>query len=211
MEITQESLIGFLENLAGIFGSDCEIVLHNFSDGMDHTVVHIINGHVTGRNRESCLSTLWFDEFEKLKLAPAGLNYMSTTPFGHILKCGSSLIKNEAGDVIGAICINYDVTDIVQAQRTLNALAGNSIATDVPVKEVLFHNVNEMLEYYLNDLETRYGKKGDLFDKKERFSALAQLEKKGITQIAKSANRLCDFFGISRGTLYAELSKIREE
>lgn len=212
MNIDSSSLTGFLDNLAQIFGNDCEIVLHDFTNGMDRTVVHIINGHVTGRDEESCLSTLWFDELEKLKLSPSGLNYLSTTPQGHVLKCGSSLLKDETGNIIGAICVNYDITDVLQAQRTLSKIAGNTIQPESHNQtEVLFHNVNEMIEYYLRELEAQYGKPGNRFDKKERYDALTELNRKGITQISKSASRLCDFFGISRGTLYAELGKIRGE
>lgn len=209
MEISQSALIGLINNLANVFGKNCEIVLHDFSDGFDHTVAHIVNGHISGRDKESCLSTLWFDETDKSRISPDGLNYLSTTPSGHVLKCGSSLLKNDAGEIVGAICINYDITDMLEAQRALSVMTGEGVSDSPQKSEVLFHDVNEMLQYYLEELKEKYGKNGDQFDKKERFDALALLHRKGITQISKSSVHLCEFFGISRGTLYAELGKIR--
>lgn len=51
------SYIPFLDNLGQFLGDYCEIVLHSFED-LRHSVIHIVNGHVTGRSLGAPLLTL---------------------------------------------------------------------------------------------------------------------------------------------------------
>jgi len=52
MESIQESLdflLPMMEGIAGQFGDNCEVVLHDHSQGLESSIIAIINGHVTGR------------------------------------------------------------------------------------------------------------------------------------------------------------------
>ncbi len=37
------------KGITGQFGESCEVVIHDLTQDMDHTIVYIENGHVTGR------------------------------------------------------------------------------------------------------------------------------------------------------------------
>ena len=43
-----ESYIPIMECLGSMFGKYCEVVLHSFED-LNSSIIHIVNGHVTGR------------------------------------------------------------------------------------------------------------------------------------------------------------------
>ena len=43
-----ESLKTVVDGIAGTFGPRCEVVLHDLST-LDHSIIKIANGHVTGR------------------------------------------------------------------------------------------------------------------------------------------------------------------
>ena len=46
-----EALQKLAKGVAAQFGSDCEVVVHRLSaDTMEHSIVAIENGHVTGRS-----------------------------------------------------------------------------------------------------------------------------------------------------------------
>ena len=47
--------------------------------------------------------------------------------------------------------------------------------------------------------------------KEEKMEALEYLDKKGVLQISKASIRLCQFFQISKFTLYHYLDEIREK
>ena len=45
-----ETLKQLADGVAAQFGSNCEVVIHEVnSSRMDHSIVYIVNGHVTGR------------------------------------------------------------------------------------------------------------------------------------------------------------------
>ena len=45
-----ESLKQIADGIAAQFGSNCEVVIHEVSSSrMDHSIVYIVNGHVSGR------------------------------------------------------------------------------------------------------------------------------------------------------------------
>jgi predicted transcriptional regulator YheO len=43
-----KSLIPIVKAISATFGKNCEVVLHDFS-GLQHSIILIENGHVTGR------------------------------------------------------------------------------------------------------------------------------------------------------------------
>ena len=76
--------------------------------------------------------------------------------------------------------------------------------------EILVSNVGELLEYYLIQCEKEIGKPAVTMNKEEKMKALEYLDKKGALQISKANVRLCEFFQISKFTLYHYLEEIRE-
>ena len=49
MHIGFEVIKDLSNNLGRLLGPDCEVVVHDFTNGLEHTIVHIVNGHVSGR------------------------------------------------------------------------------------------------------------------------------------------------------------------
>lgn len=208
--VDEKFLDSLLENIAEQFGSNCEVVLHDFTRGYESSVVKIINGHVTGRQVGAASTNRRLNALAD-KAFEDGV-YFTHTPYGQVLKCSSTTIKDEAGKTIGGICINYDVTDLMKAQKALSVFTehGTSDSTDPEEQEIFFRNVNELLEYYLKLAESKVGMPASEMSKRERMDALSFLDEKGILQISKASNRLCEFFGVSRFTLYSYLEEIRK-
>lgn len=77
--------------------------------------------------------------------------------------------------------------------------------------EVYYRNVDELLDYYLELAEEKIGKPVGMMDKIDKMQALAFLDEKHVLQITKASVKLCEFFGISKFTLYHYLDEIRKE
>ena len=110
-------------------------------------------------------------------------------------------MRDPRGKATGAVCINFDVTELIEQQRSLERFVARP--KDDGKDEVHYQNVNELLEHYLQRAEELIGKPAQQMDKRERMEALAFLDERGILQIAKAHVKLCDFFGISKYTLYS--------
>lgn len=197
----------FLSDLSNHMGENCEIVVHDFSNGYEHTVVKIYNGLV-GRKVGDTPTNVFFEALQKEgpKLEDLGAAYYDM-PDGRTFKCFTTFVRDEEGNAIGAICVNEDITDMVRAINTLGKRVGLKESQE---KKVIYtHTLEELMEYYLVQVEQIIGKKADEMDKTEKLEALDYLDQKGVLHMAKASVRLCEFFCFSKFTLYNYLEEVR--
>ena len=71
--------------------------------------------------------------------------------------------------------------------------------------------IDIQIEYYLTQCEKEIGKPAVVMKKEEKMKALEYLDEKEVLQISKASIRLCQFFQISKFTLYHYLDEIREK
>lgn len=103
------------QDIAAEFGNDCEVVIHDLkTKEPEHSIIYIVNGHITGRNVGDGPSDAVFDGIRQKgrgsDYAPADHNgYLMKTADGKILKCSTSYIKDDDGSLHYVFGINYDI------------------------------------------------------------------------------------------------------
>lgn len=207
INVNNEFIKRFLADLSNHMGDNCEIIVHDFSNGYEHTVAKIYNG-LFGRKVGDTPSNVFFEALRKEgpKLEDLGPAYYDM-PDGRTFKCFTTFIRDEEGNATGAICINEDITDLV---RAIQSLSGRLGMKDRPEKKVFYsHTLEELMEYYLEQIEQIIGKKADEMDKAEKLEALDYLDQKGVLHMSKASVRLCEFFHFSKFTLYNYLEEVR--
>ena len=115
------------QDIAAEFGADCEVVIHDLkTQEPEHSIIYIVNGHVTGRNVGDGPSDAVFDGIRQKRRgdsAPADHNgYLMKTADGKILKCSTSYIKDDDGSLHYVFGINYDITKLTMINSALNDL-----------------------------------------------------------------------------------------
>jgi len=188
------------------FGSNCETVLHDWSNGYDKTIVAIENGHVTGRKVGDPGSNLGLEVMRGTQDGSSQLNYVTKTADNRMLKSSSLYVKNVNGEPIGAFCINYDITDLLSAKDVLGDL---TMGDEEERDEQFVTDVNDLLDYLLSQSEIIVGKKANDMTKEDKLKALKYLDDKGAMLITKSGTKICKYFDISKFTLYNYLEEIR--
>ena len=199
-----EVLSGIAKCIALQFGNTCEVVLHDLTLSYDHTIVAIENGHITGRKVGDSGTNIGLEVLRGTvdDENRDRYNYVNFTPNGRILRSSSKYFTDATGAVVGSLCINLDITDLAQAQKTLHyaAFLGNT-ETGV-TKEVFTSNVDDLLGTLLEDSLRMVGKPVSGMTKDDKVQAIRYLDAKGAFLIKKSAEKAADFFGISKFTLY---------
>ena len=124
-----ETLKQIAAGVAAQFGSNCEVVIHDVSGNRpDHTIVHIENGHVSGRKVGDGASQVVLDQLARQDEQPKDhLCYLTRTPDGKILKSSSLYIRNSRGGVVAIFSINYDVSGLMMIQNTIGGLSGDQV------------------------------------------------------------------------------------
>lgn len=188
------------------FGSNCETVLHDWSNGYDKTIVAIENGHVTGRKIGDPGSNLGLEVMRGTQDGSSQLNYVTKTADNRMLKSSSLYVKDVNGEPIGAFCINYDITDLLSAKDVLGDL---TMGDEEERDEQFVKDVNDLLDYLLSQSEIIVGKQANDMTKEDKLKALKYLDDKGAMLITKSGTKICKYFDISKFTLYNYLEEIR--
>ena len=207
--------IAFLTQLAkGVarqFGQNCEVVVHDLcATEEDHSIVAIENGHVTGRRLGDGPShVVW----EALKSDPSKLEdrlcYLTKTEDGKILKSSTIFLRDEDGKVSGIFAINYDITMMKAMEDQLRVFTSADAQEQEP--ETITHNVNDLLEELIKQSAQLVGKPVALMNKEDKVKAIRFLNESGAFLITKAGQRVCNFYGISKYTLYSYIDESKGE
>lgn len=200
-----EFLSGIAVCIAKQFGPNCEVVIHDLTLPYDQTIVFIENGHVTGRKVGDAGTNTGLEILRGTAECSDAFNYVNHSKGGRILRSSSKYFRDADGNVVGSLCINYDVTDLMLAQRSIQNAANMPPSTDV--KENFTATVDELLDLLMQDTVQLIGKPVNLMTKEDKVFAINHLDKKGAFLIKKSVETVSAFFGISKFTLYNYLGE----
>ena len=197
--------------IARQFGNNCEVVVHDLcAEDPEHSVVVIENGHVTGRRLGDGPShVVW----EALKADPKNLQdrlaYLTRTEDGKILKSSTIFIRDDQDKVTGIFAINYDITMMKAMEETLSMFTGTEETAQEP--QTITHNVNDLLDELIKQSAQLVGKPVALMTKDDKVKAIRFLNESGAFLITKAGQRVCNFFGISKYTLYSYIDESKSD
>lgn len=197
--------------IARHFGTNCEVVVHDLqSPDPDHTIVVIENGHVTGRRLgDGPSQVVWEALKADTRKLEDRLAYLTRTEDGRILKSSTIFIRDTEQKLTGILGINYDITMMRAVEDQLRFFT----STDAPTQEpqTIIHNVNDLLEELIKQSVKMVGKPVALMNKEDKVKAIRFLNDSGAFLITKSGQRVCNFFGISKYTLYSYIDEAKGE
>lgn len=200
--------------LAQQFGPSCEVVVHDLeATDIDHAIVAIENGHVTGRALGGGPSHVVLESLQgrgegaELKDRPP---YFTKTADGKILKSSTLFIRNDEGRPVGILSINYDITLMSAMVSELSAFVQTRANAEQEPEEIT-RNVADLLEDLLEESVSYVGKPASLMNKEDRVRAIGYLDRRGAFLISKSSERACEFFGISKYSFYTYLNEAKAE
>ena len=144
-------------------------------------------------------------------------NYISNTQDGKILRSSSVYFYNDAGKVIGALCVNQDITESLRLEKYIyEQNGGYSLIPNSPtqendqVEEFITSNVAELLDCMLGQAQKHVGVPPQSMTREHKLAFLKYLDEKGAFLISKSSERTCKFLNISKFTFYNYLDTVRK-
>jgi predicted transcriptional regulator YheO len=203
------TLEGIAAGIAQQYGDNCEVAIHNLTKGYKSTIEFIKNGHVTGRRVGDGASEIVLEALKDSKIKDR-YNYITHSKDGRMLKSSTINIRNEAGDVIAVMSINYDISDLTMAVGSISQfIAVESTSPDNA--DTITSNVNDLLGQLIEESRQFIGKPVSAMTKDDKTKAIQYLDKKGALLIKKSSEQISDFYGISKYTLYNYLGNVDED
>ena len=212
-DLTLESLVMIAHGIARQFGNDCEVCIHDLqANDLEHTICYIINGHVSGRKIGDGASKIVLETLEALKKGDNvsdHLGYRTHTSDGRILKSSTIFLKDESGKYRFILGINHDMTNFINAQSALSNKVENIETTGEDIYGQIPLSVNDLLDNLIEQSVKLVGKTPALMTKDEKVKAIKFLQDAGAFLITRSGDKISQFFGISKFTLYSYIDQAK--
>ena len=197
--------------LAAQFGSNCEVVVHDLeSQDPAHSIVHIENGHVTGRKVGDGPSNVVLEQLLGGDADPQdSLAYLCRTEGGKVLKSSTVYVRSPGGAVSGILSINFDISALLMVESALHGLV--STEGPQPSEPEKIVNINDLLEELIQQSVALVGKPVALMNKDDKVRAIPFLNQNGAFLVTKSGDKVAKYFGISKYTLYSYIDMNKQE
>lgn len=192
--------------IAGTFGNSCEVVVHDLSQP-ESSAVYVANGQVTGRQVGQS-----FDHLVRQVLLNKNFkddrvtNYLFETQDGKKIKSSSALIRDEAGEVIGMICINCDITAsrIMQEQLTsFLCIRDQEPVAEKDVDQDVMAVIDELILKIIGTTDVKN------LTRKKSVEIVKFMDEKGIFLVKGAIDKVAALMGVSRVTIYSYLDEAK--
>jgi len=137
------------------------------------------------------------------------LGYRTTTQDGRILKSSTVFLKDNNGKYRWILGINYDVTALMNVDAALQSITTVESQDGNGDRQIPL-NVNDLLDNLINQSVKRIGKPPALMNKEEKIQAIQFLRDAGAFLITKSGDKVSNFYGISKFTLYSYIDQSKK-
>jgi predicted transcriptional regulator YheO len=203
-----------IEFLAEVLGDNCEIVLHDVED-FENSIIAIENGDISGRKVGDSLTDLALNVLkDQEKLENDYLtNYTGKTYNGKELRSSTYFIKNEKEKVIGMLCINIDVSKLVEARDILDSMIGkrndiekNNNEKDQSFSENFTSSIEELIDSIIENSIGNSSIPPKRMTAEEKKEITKKLDEKGVFLLKNSVSKVAKKLETSEATIYRYLN-----
>lgn len=198
-----------IEGMAKHFGDSCEFVVHDYSKDFSSTIVAIANGQVTGRAVGESGNKIGLKIMQGKEEADGKYNYISQTSDGRFLRSSTIYLKGNDGTVLGALCVNFDITELMRSRNFIDRFLNMepAPAPQPPAEAAVFDNVEDLLVAMITDSINRIGVPVAHMTREQKVEGITYLNRRGAFKIKNAATIAAKYYDISRYTLYNYLSE----
>lgn len=208
-----------IQGLGKHFGSNCELVIHDYKNDFEKTIVGIVNGDVTGRQLGDCATSIGLKLYKGETIKDGHydgvFNYLSQTKTGRFLRSSTIYLRNKDGEIIGSICVNNDITDLRQAMNAISNVINiekSKSQGGLDKKERVFvGKIDDVLKSLMNDSINEIGIPVAQMTKKQKMEGIRILRDQGVFKVQKAADLAAQYYGVSKFTIYNYLNEIESE
>jgi predicted transcriptional regulator YheO len=207
--------------IADIMGENCEVVLHDVTNP-DHSIIEIVHGHVSGRKINSPITDLALKilKEESYKDRDYICNYKSSSKMNKTLRSSSYFIKDETNKIIGMICVNMDISDVIKARTILDQfimvdnpkidpVEPSNPAFDLHLFENFEENIEELLLSLIKGVLAEYDIPPERMSPQEKIEVVKKLNEKGAFLLKGGVSEVAKYLDASEATIYRYLNKIK--
>ncbi|MDD3656238.1 MAG: PAS domain-containing protein [Atribacterota bacterium] len=214
-----EKFVPVAKGIARAFGKNCEVILHDVQD-LEHSIVLIENGHITGRQVGAPMTDLglYFLTSDLFNDIDYVASYQTESKDGKKLKSTSIFIRDNNRKIVGFLCINFNIEPMINISREIDEFCNvnnnlNSVENIIKEEreESFSHSLDDLMERLFSKAQQRIGKEINKMQKEDKIEMVRYLQKHGIFLVKDAIDRLAEKLNVSRFTIYNYLAEIKPE
>ena len=182
----------------------CEVVLHDLSNPQ-RSVVYVA-GDVTGRKVGQSFDHLVSEVLNSKNFKD---DYVANYFFAKdekLVKSSTAFIRDEHGEIIGAICVNVDAS----VAKSLFEMAGNFLKTSE--NEPKSEQNDDVTKIVLNLIDKIIAKnEGKKLKKEQKLELVGVMNEKGIFNIKGAIEVVASKLNVSKITIYGYLDQLKKK
>ncbi len=206
-----ETYIPIAKLISKTFGSHCEVIIHDFSNPQN-SVVHTENNTVTNREVGESFTEYFVTEvlLSRKFNHDCSANYMMDGKDGKKIKSSTALIRDTGGKVIGALCVNIDLSRLNGVVDELSSLLGLPDYTaqtpeDSEPITTIREIVNDIIDRTIDDQDV------DSMSREQKISLIRFMNDKELFSIKGALEKVAERMNISKVTVYSYLDEIKKQ
>lgn len=213
MKSEHEMIFENMKRLAAVltkmFGQKTEVAVHDFSK-LPNSLIHI-EGKITRRKPGAPITDLVLKRLRTDGENVRDINsYRTVTKEGRILKSTTTFIRDSTSKVIGAFCINFDITDYLNSVALVNEFVEMEHPHEPEGMETFASSLDETIDTIMEPMTREIGKQPVFMSKEEKIKLIQALERQGVFLLKGAVEHLAHILGVSKYTVYNYLKEIRK-
>lgn len=205
-----ELFLPVIRGMHTLVGEHSEFILHDLSDP-EHSLV-AIEGNVTGRSIGASVTNIVIEAIARYgDAAPDMIGYSSVAKDGRPLKSSTVFIRTPEGRIVGCMCSNMDMTDLLVARNLLEKLCVRESAAPQQEEEIFEQDIHKVVGEIIQAKLEAAGKPIPTMTRSERLQLVRELESKCVFEVKGAVEMTAQCMGVSSFTIYGYLKEIRSE
>lgn len=214
--------------LALVLGPDYEIALHDISEKAN-SIVAIANGNISGRTVGAPLTSMALKAIADKSYLEEDfkINYSGVTNGNKVLRSSTMYIKDDAGKLVGLLCINFDDSHFQELSTKLFQLCHPDafVEQNIVVRGDLLESEKlhgEEQEQYPNSIAAitdstiqeavlEDGVPVDRLTQEEKLRIVKLLDEKGVFLLKGAVGYVAKELHSSSASIYRYLSRLRRQ
>lgn len=198
-------------------GDFAEVVVHDARD-LESSIVYIRNGHLSGRKVGDGATDAALKLIQEGDTAQSGyvVGVAAKSAQGRVFKSSTLFVHDEAGNLIGLLCVNFDVSAIETLIGMLSKfIPGYSTGTVDPeprgLEETLQGDPDETVRRMVRSVLASYPMPPASFSSMQKHEAILKMYNEGVFLMKGAVSIVAEECGMSVATVYRYLEKVRVE
>ncbi|AJC48186.1 PAS domain-containing protein [Allofrancisella guangzhouensis] len=199
MRVELRPYIGVAQAISKLLYPFAEVVIHNLNKNRIEAIFNPISRREVGDL--SYLDHVDFRAYDESSLVIGP--YEKLNYDGRKMKCIITVIRDDKSIVVGALCINLDVSVFDKYQALINMFlsdSDNQIAKDEQTlfKDTLYEKINSFVQKYCIDKNLLLGN----LSRAQKKDLILELKSQGALDCKNASYYIARALGISRATVY---------